>query len=207
MVVFRPRGSHRRRQLHHRNLFGVRQRIPYFTGIVMLLQRAHGTMGNALAAEGAVGLAQCAEPTHTHGSTDTGTHHVPDLHTLHLLAHLNAAHTANTAVFNAYHGIGEIRGDILEILYVVIPQQIVVVAQGLQLAIAAAGTFGAADLMLAENQPQIDAARLPHARRIGVHHHALHHGVVAGGHQPCVTLHLYHADAAGGNFVDILQVA
>ena len=207
VIVLRPRGADGRGHLHHGDLVGVGQRIPDLAGVVMLLQSAHGTVGDALAAEGAVRLAQRAEPAHAHGGADTGAHHVPNVHALDLLAHLNATHAADAAVLDAHHGVGEVGGDVLQILDIVVAQQVIVVAQGLQLAVAAAGTLGAVVLVLAEDQPQVYAPGLADTGRIGMYHHALHHRVVAGGDEPGVTLHLYHADAAGGDLVDALQIA
>ena len=105
MVVLRPRGPDGRGDLHHRDLLGIRQRIPHLPGIVMLLQSAHRAMGNALSAEGAVRLTQRAEPAYAYRRAGTGAHHIPDVHALDLIAHLNAAHAANAAVLNAHHGI------------------------------------------------------------------------------------------------------
>lgn len=77
------------------------------------------------------------------------------MHPLHLIADLDAAHTADAAVLDPHHGVAEIRGDIPQILDVVLPQQIIIVGQLLKTAVSAAGTLGAADLMLAQKQPKI----------------------------------------------------
>ena len=204
MVVLRPCGPYGRGDLHHRDLLGIRQRIPHLSGIVMLLQSAHRAVGDALTAEGAVRLTQRAEPAHAYCRAGTGANHIPDVHALDLIAHLNAAHAADAAVLNAHHGIGEVVFDVLQVLDVMVPQQVIVVAQLLQLAVAAAGTLGAVVIMLAQQQPQIDAPCLAHTGRVGMYHHAFRHRVVAGGHQSCVSLHLHHADAAGGDLIDIL---
>ena len=207
VIVLRPGGPDGGRDLHHGDSVGIRQRVPHLAGVIVLLQSAHGTVGDALAAKGAVRLAQRVEAAHAHGGAGTGAHHIPDVHGLDLLAHLDAPHAADAAVFDAHHRVGEIGGDVFQVLDVVVTQQVIVVAQCLELAAAAAGTLGAADLMLAEDQPQVHAPCLTDSGRVGVHHHALHHGVVAGGHQPRVPLHLHHTDAARGDLVDILEIA
>ena len=61
--------------------------------------------------------------------------------------------------------------------------------------------------MLAEDQPQVGLACLPNPGAVGVDHHAFQHLVVAGGHQALMALHLHHADAAGGDFVEPFQKA
>ena len=162
---------------------------------------------HALAAEGAVGLPQGAVLPHADGGVGTGTHQVPYVHPLHLIADLDTAHTADAAVLDPHHGIAEIRGDIPQVLDVVLPQQVIVVGQLLKTAVAAAGTLGAADLMLAQQQPQVHPAGLPHTGRVGMDHHALGHHVVAGGDQALLTLHLHDAQAAGTDFVDLLEIA
>ena len=163
----------------------------------MLLQATHGTVDHALAAEGAVGLPQGAVLPHPDGGVGAGTHQVPYVHPLDLIADLDAAHTADAAVLDPHHGVAEIRGDIPQVLDVVLPQQVIVVGQLLKTAVAAAGTLGAADLMLAQQQPQVHPAGLPHTGRVGMDHHALGHHVVAGGDQALLPLHFHDAQAAG----------
>ena len=207
MVVLCPGHPDGGGHLHHGDLIGVGQSIEHLAGVIVLLQATHGTVGHALAAEGAVGLPQGAVLPHADGGVGAGTHQVPYVHPLHLIADLDAAHTADAAVLDPHHGVAEIRGDIPQILDVVLPQQIIIVGQLLKTAVSAAGTLGAADLMLAQKQPKIHPAGLPHTGRVGMDHHALGHHVVAGGDQALLTLHLHDAQAAGTDFVDLLEIA
>ena len=126
----------------------------------MLLQTAHGTVGDALATEGTVALAQGPGVGHAHGGASTGAHQVPDAHALDLFAYLDAPHTLHAAVFDTHHRIGVVRGDVLQAVDIVVAQQVIVVGQLLELAVAAAGALGAFRLMLAQQQPQIDSPGL-----------------------------------------------
>ena len=207
MEVLSPGAAHGRRHLHHGDFLGVSQCVKYLAGIIALLQAAYGAVGDALAAEGAVGLAQGAGLGNADGGVGAGTHQIPDPHALHLFANLYAAHTFDAAVFHANHGVGKIIRRAAQVLYVVIAQQVIVVAQLLQLAVAAAGTLGAANIVLAEQQSQVDTAGLTHAGRIGMYHHALGHHIVARRHQAFVTFHLHHADTAGADLVQLFQIA
>ena len=173
----------------------------------MLLQAAHGTVGDALAAECAVALAQRAGAGHAYGGVGAGTHQIPDAHGLHLVADLDAAHTLDTAVLDAHHGVGEIRGRVPQIVDVVLAQQVIVVGELLELAVAAAGTLGTLGVVLAQQQPQVHTPRLPDTGGVGANHHTLIYHVVAGGDEAGLSLHLHHADTAGADLVDALQVA
>ena len=207
MVVLCPGHPDGGGHLHHGDLIGVGQSIEHLAGVIVLLQATHGTVDHALAAEGAVGLPQGAVLPHADGGVGAGTHQVPYVHPLHLVADLDTAHTADAAVLDPHHGVAEIRGDIPQVLDVVLPQQVIVVGQLLKTAVAAAGTLGAADLMLAQQQPQVHPAGLPHTGRVGMDHHALGHHVVAGGDQALLPLHFHDAQAAGTDFVDLLEIA
>ena len=78
---------------------------------------------------------------------------------------------------------------------------------GLQLAVAAARTLDAVDLVLAEQELEIDAARHAHLLRVRVDDHARMHLVVARGDKRFLSLDLDHADAAGTDLVEILEIA
>ena len=207
VIVLRPGAAHGGRHLHHGDALRIGQRVEHLAGVIVLLQAAHGAVGDALAAEGAAALAQRAGARHAYGGVGTGAHQIPDAHGLHLVADLDAAHALDAAVLDAHHGVGVVGGDVFQVVDIVVAQQVIVVGQLLELAVAAAGTLGALRLVLAQQQAQVHAASLPDAGRAGVDHHALGHGAVAGGHQPGVALHLHHADAAGGDLVDVLQIA
>ena len=160
MIKLRPGRPHRRCDLHHGDPVLVRQRVEHLAGVVVLLQTAHGTVGDALATEGAVALTQGPGVGHAHGGASTGAHQVPDAHALDLFAYLDAPHTLHAAVFDTHHRIGVVRGDVLQVVDIVVAQQVIVVGQLLELAVAAAGALGALRLMLAQQQPQIDSPGL-----------------------------------------------
>lgn len=82
-----------------------------------------------------------------------------------------------------------------------------IVGQLLQLAVAAAHAVGTVAVVLREDQLHVGAPGLPDPRGIGVDHHAVPDVVVAGGHQLVDAFNLHQADAAGGDFVELLQIA
>ena len=147
------------------------------------------------------------QPAHADGGAGAGAHEIPDVHALYLVAHLHAAHTPHAAVFNADHRVGKIVLGLLQILDVVLAQEVVVVGEGLQLAVTAAGTLGAANVVLAQEQSQVHPPGFPGPGGIGVDDHALGHHIVAGGDQPGKALDLHHAQPAGGDLVDPLEIA
>ena len=207
MVVLSPGGADGGSHLHHGDLVGISQGGEDLAGVVPLLQATHGAVGDALAAEGAVGLGQGAGPGDAHGGAGAGAHNVPDAHALDLVADLDAAHALDAAVLQADHRIAQVVGGVAQVLDVVLAQQVVVVAQLLELAVAAAGALGALDVVLAQQQVQVHPAGLTDTGRVGVDHHALPHHVVAGGDQALLAVHLHHADAAGADLVDVVQIA
>ena len=207
VVILRPRGPHRRGHLDHGDLFGVGQSIEHPAGIIPLLQTAYGAVGHALTAEGAVGVGQSPGSGHANGGAGTSAHQIPDVHALDLVAYLDAAHTADAAVFKPYYRCAEILLNRPKVLDIVVAQQVIVVGELLELAVAAAGAFGTADIVLGQQQPQIHPARLPDPGGVGMYHDALGYLGIAGGYQALFSLYLHHTDAAGANLVDILQVA
>ena len=207
VVVLCPGGPDRRSNLHHGDLLGVCQSVEDLAGVVPLLQGAHGTVGDALAAVGAVGVGDRAGRGNADGGVRAGAHQIPDVHALDLVTHLHAAHTAHAAVLDAHHGVGKVILCVFQILDVVVAQKVIVIGELLQLAVSAAGAFGAVGVMLAQKQPQIHPAGLPGPGRIGVYHHTLRYHIVAGGNQTLQSLDLHHAQPAGGDLVDVLEIA
>ena len=207
VVVLSPRRAHGGRHLHDGDLLGIGQRVEDLAGVVVLLQRADGTVCHALTAERAVRLAELARFAHADGRARTGAHQIPDSHTLDLLADLDAAHALDAAVLNADDGVAEVVGDVVEILNVVLAEEVIVVAELLELAVAAAGTLCAVRVVLAQQQAQVHAARLAHAGGVRRDDHPLHDGVVAGGDKALIALDLDHAQAACADFVDALEIA
>ena len=82
-----------------------------------------------------------------------------------------------------------------------------VLAELLQLAVAAPDTGEALLFVGGKDQLQVDFAGGKHPLGVGVYLHPLCHRVDTGGHQVPQPLYLHNADAAGADFVDVLQVA
>ncbi len=160
MIKLCPGRPHRRCDLYHGDPVLVRQRVEHPAGVVVLLQTAHGTVGHALATEGAVALAQGPGVGHAHGGASTGAHQVPDAHALDLFAYLDAPHTLHAAVFDTHHRIGVVRGDVLQVVDIVVAQQVIVVGQLLEFAVAAAGALVHFVSCWLSMQPQIDSPGL-----------------------------------------------
>ena len=129
------------------------------------------------------------------------------MHALHLVAHLHAAHALDAAVFKAQNGRGVVDRRRTQLFLIGRAEQIIVVGELLQLAVATARTLDAVYLVLAEKKLQIDAARHAHLLRVRVDDHARMHLVVARGDKRFLSLDLDHADAAGTDLVEILEIA
>ena len=176
-------------------------------GIVALLQCADRTVGHTLTAIGAEGLGKAVRLCRTDGRPGAGADQIPDMHALHLIAHLHAAHALDAAVFKAQNGRGVVDRRRTQLFLIGRAEQIIVVGELLQLAVAAARTLDAVYLVLAEKKLQIDAARHAHPLRVRVDDHARMHLVVARGDKRFLSLDLDHADAAGTDLVEILEIA
>ena len=176
-------------------------------GIVALLQCADRTVGHTLTAIGAEGLGKAVRLCRTDGRPGAGADQIPDMHALHLIAHLHAAHTLDAAVFKAQNGRGVVDRRRTQLFLIGRAEQIIVVGELLQLAVSAARTLDAVYLVLAEKKLQIDAARHAHLLRVRVDDHARMHLVVARGDKRFLSLDLDHADAAGTDLVEILEIA
>ena len=176
-------------------------------GIVALLQCTDRTVGHTLAAIGAEGLGKAVRLCRTDGRPGAGADQIPDMHALHLIAHLHAAHALDAAVFKAQNGRGVVDRRRTQLFLIGRAEQIIVVGELLQLAVATARTLDAVYLVLAEKKLQIDAARHAHLLRVRVDDHARMHLVVARGDKRFLSLDLDHADAAGTDLVEILEIA
>ena len=82
-----------------------------------------------------------------------------------------------------------------------------IVCDLLQLAGARADTGRALVVVLREDKLHVGAPGFERTRRIGADDHAFAHDIVARGNQLAFALYLNTADAAGGNLVQLLQIA
>ena len=82
-----------------------------------------------------------------------------------------------------------------------------IIGDGLELAVAAADAGGTLAVVLRQDQLHIDPPGTAGPGGIGVDHHALLHPAVAGGDHGPLALYLHAAHAAGGDLVDVLQIA
>ena len=129
------------------------------------------------------------------------------MHALHLIAHLHAAHALDAAVFKAQNGRGVVDRRRTQLFLIGRAEQIIVVGELLQLAVAAARTLDAVYLVLAEKKLEIHAPRHAHLLRIRVDDHTLVNLIVARGNKRILSLDLDHADAAGADLVEVLEIA
>ena len=83
----------------------------------------------------------------------------------------------------------------------------VIAAELLQLAVARPHAGQAFFLMGGEDQLQRGAAGFLHLFGVGAHLHPFGNGIDTGGHQAAGAGGFHHADAAGADLVDILQIA
>ncbi|MPM89125.1 hypothetical protein SDC9_136233 [bioreactor metagenome] len=188
-------------------LFWVGQSRPNLGGVVLFRQRAGGTGNDALAAGHAVHLGQVP----VEGAADVGSEApvvgADDSDVLHLAAHGGAAAAQDALGIIADEvigrGLGLSRGGLPEAhgFNAEFGRQL------LQLAAAAAGAGEALHPVVGENQLQRHGAGAAHGLGVGLHLQPLADGVGAGGHQAAGALDLHHADAAGADFVDVLQKA
>ena len=167
-------------------------------------------MGDALTAQRTVRLLDKAIFGNVNGRARAGTADVPDGERLHLITYLNAAHALNTLVDVAIER-ERCRPEALfagrEIALVRNGQHAEIIRDLLKLARTGTDTGRALIVVLRQNQLNIGAARLAHARRIGMDHHSFLHDIVARGDELALALDLNAAHAAGGDFIDVLEIA
>ena len=204
---FRPRDPDGRGDLNHGGDLRVCQRVQHPVGVVTGGQSAGGAVGDALTAEGAVAVLEIAADSHIYRGAGAGAYHVPDVHSLNLVADLNTAHTLDALAGLADHGNVHFQMAPFRLHRVGLIMDVQIVGQTLQFAVSAADAGGAGGVMLGENEPQVGFAGLPDFGRVGVNGHAFHHAGVAGGHQSVSPFHFYHAHPAGADLVDVLQIA
>ena len=199
-------GSH----LDHGNLVRVGQGGKGPLGVVPLPQAAHGTVGDALAAQGTVRVLNDPVVRHVDGGAAAGARQVPDGQGLDLVTNLDAAHAFDALIIIMVQGEGGGPGPPQS------PWQLALIGQGqdaqvignrLKLAVPAADAGGALAVVLGQNELHIGPPGGPGTGGIGVDHHSLLHRVVAGGDHGPLPLHLHAADPAGSDLIDPLQVA
>ena len=88
---FAPRGTHRRSDLQHNDLFRIVDRGNDLFGIVPFAESAGRAVGDALAAVGAVDFVEPPSAAHADGGAAAGAEEIPYVHALDLLAHGDAA--------------------------------------------------------------------------------------------------------------------
>ena len=202
-----PGGAHGGGHLDHGDLVRVGQGGEHLHGVVPLPQAAGGAVGDALAAQGAVRVLHDPVSRHVDHGAPAGAGYVPDAQRLHLVAHLDAAHTLDALVIVVIQGEGGGPGPPQapgQLGLIVDLHDAQIVGDGLQLAVAAAHAGGTLAVVLGQDELHVDAPGGAHPGGVGVDHHALLHRVVAGGHHGPLALHLHAAHAAGGDLVDAL---
>src|SRR5699024_9931038 len=205
-----PGGADRRRDLDHRDRLGVLDGPQHRLDVVPLPQSAHRAVGDALAAQRAVGLPDGAVFRHVDPGVAAGGHQVPDVQALDLVADLDAAHALDALGGVPDQGEGAVPAAQFfgrQVFPKGVGHQAQVVGQGLQLAVAAAHAEGALGVVPAEDQLQVGAPGQPDPGVVGVDGHALGHHVVAGGDELVLPFHLDAAQPAGADLVDPFQVA
>ena len=144
----RPRHPHRRRHLDDCGDVRVRQRVQNGVGIVPGCQGAGGAVGHALPTECAVCVLQGTASGNIHRGAGAGTHHIPDVHSLNFIAHLNAAHTLDALAGLPNHGNVHVQPAPLRLHRIGLVVDVQVMGQILQLAVPAADAGGAGGIVL-----------------------------------------------------------
>lgn len=166
------------------------------------MQCTRGAVGDALAAESAV-----VGSHGVHMRAASGVHEVPNAERLHLLACGYAAQAVHAFLGLAYEREPRVDGLGLEERGIGHLVDAHAVGKRLQLAGSVAEARGAASIVPRKDELQVCHAGAPHARRVGVDHHAIRDFVVACGHEVVDALDLHEAYAARADLVDLAQVA
>ena len=204
--VFTPCCTHCRSNLYHGDFFLIRQSSACLAGIITFTEGTYGTMGDTLTAQGTVGILDDTVAGNINCCTAAGTSQIPDIQCLHLIADLDAAHT-----FDTFIEISVQRecfcpctaASACQLCFIGQFQNAQIICQILQLTVAAAYTGSTFAVMLRQDQLHVDPSGITGTGRIGMYDHAFFHRVTAGSNHGSFPFHLYAADAAGGNFVDI----
>ena len=205
--LLRPGGAHGGRHLHDGGDLRVLQSRRDLGGVVPDGEGAGGTVGDALAAEGAVRLGEETVQTDAHGGAGAAALHIPDLQGLDLVADLDAAHALDALGLLADQ-VAVLRPLVfLYVLGIGVVDDVQLAGKLLQLAVLVAHTGGAVAVMLGEEQLQVGLPGVLGPVGIRMDDHALGDLFGAGGDKTLKAIHLNHADAAGGDLVYVLQIA
>ena len=202
-----PGGAHCGRHLHKTDLIGVAQGVEDALGVVTGAQGAGRTMGDALAAQGAVGLGQLLAAGDVHHGVARAAREVPHTRRLDLLANLDAAQALDALVVVANEREGGVGAEALEMLGKRQVGDAKVVGERLQRAVARTRAARALGVMLRQQELHVRLARDAGLLAVGVHDHAVEHVVVASGDELVDALDLNHAHAAGADLVQVAQIA
>ncbi len=146
--AFSPGRTHGRRNLYHRNLFWICQRSKYFFAVISGSERSHRTVGDALSAQHTVCCFYLAATVYAHSGPSTCIHHIPDADALYFAAHLNTAHTFDTAGFIANQWKILIPGYCLYLFGIGTVQNAQIIGNFLQYTVSAAAALGALTIVL-----------------------------------------------------------
>ena len=196
-----------KRQLHDSNPVWVLQGVEDGARVVPLDEACGGTVGNALAAVGALRLGDVAVAGDVDGRPGAGSGDVPDVHILDTVADLDAAHTLDALVFVPDQGRVIAPAFAAQLCFVGGVDQVMVVGQLLQGAVSAANAQSAAGVVLGENEPQVCPSSGPDLRTVGVDDHTVLHQIFTCRDEPHVADNLDSADAARADLVDVLEIA
>ena len=105
-------------------------------------------MGDALTAEGAVAVLEIAADSHIQRGAGAGAYHIPDVHSLNLVAGLNTAHTLNALAGFTDHGNVHFQMAPFRLHRVGLIMDVQIVGQTLQFAVSAADAGGEGGIVL-----------------------------------------------------------
>ena len=199
-----PCRAHRGRDLCHGDDVRIVDRVEDETRVVALAQRRRRAVGDALAAVRALGILNAAVVRRVHDRARARAEKVPDLHALHVFAHLDAAQALHALVVFANERRGIIHRLVTQLFGEVRAAHVEVVRQLLQGAVAASRAVRARCIVVRKNETQVHAARLARLGAVREDDHAVRHHIVARGDKALHALDLHAADAARADLVDVL---
>ena len=137
-----------------------------------------------------------------HCGSGTGTDHIPDIQTLHLVTDLYTAHT-----FDTFSGIPDQWEVVIPVIFFITllkrkVNDIQVICQLLQGTVAASDTDRTFAVMLGQQKLYISLSCTPHLRTVGIDYHSFFYHVVAGSNHLFDSLYFHHTDTTGRDFVD-----